>query len=131
MEEIKYKIYNSETNEVNEYVNASIAVDGGVQTFGKDGLVQGTLKNRHLVPMLYAGREDKHGNKIYDGFIIKRSPMIPGDEEIIGAVEFAECAWWITNEKEQRAVRLFSETAEDEIIGNLFQDIELAESIGF
>lgn len=58
MERIKYKIYNMNQKEINEYINASIAIDGGVQTFGEDGIIQGTLINRHLVPMLYAGKKD-------------------------------------------------------------------------
>lgn len=52
-------------------------------------------------------------------------------EDIIGAVIFCDCAWWIENRKEGRAVSLFSETAIDKVIGNLFQDIELSEKIGF
>lgn len=131
MEKIKYKIYNSDKKEVNEYVNASIAIDGGVQTFGKDGRIQGTLINRHLVPMLYAGKKDIDGNEIFDGYIVKRESTGPGEEDIVGAVVFDECSWWIENRKEGRAVRLFSETAVDKIVGNLFQDVELSESIGF
>lgn len=131
MERIKYKIYNINKKEINEYINASIAIDGGVQTFGEDGVIQGTLINRHLVPMLYAGKKDIDGNEIYDGYIVERKSTQVGEEDIIGAVIFCDCAWWIENRKEGRAVSLFSETAVDKVIGNLFKDIELAEKIGF
>lgn len=128
---IKFKIYDSKKNEIVDYVNCSIAIDGGIQSFGRDGSLEGTLKNRHLVPLLYTGKQDITSKEIYDGFIVKREAMELGDEEITGVVVFDECSWWIENRKEKRVVLLFSETAVDQVIGNVLQNKELAEELGF
>lgn len=42
-----------------------------------------------------------------------------------------ECSWWIVNHKQQRAVLLFSETAIDTIIGNIWNNPELYEVAGY
>ena len=63
--------------------------------------------------------------KIYDKnrkrLISGTGYSITGDEEITGIVILDECQWWIENKEEQRAVPLFSETAEDKIIGNVYE----------
>lgn len=119
---LKFKLYDKNKNEIVNYINCSIAIaDGEVQSFDKNGNLEGTSANTHLIPIQYANKVDINKKEIYQGFIIKR------DEEIIGIVEFDECCWWITNHKEQRSVPLFSETAIDEIIGNIYQNPELKE----
>lgn len=130
MSKIKFKVFNCKSNEIGSYVNCSIAIDGGIQSFGKDGVIEGTLKNTHLQPILYAGKNDIDGNEIYEGFIVKRESELSGEEDLVGEVEFDECSWWITNHKKKVSVPLFSETAVDRIIGNIYQDIKLAEDIG-
>ena len=63
--------------------------------------------------------------KIYDKnrkrLISGTGYSITGDEEITGVVVFDEYSWLIRNDKEERAVFLFSETAEDKIIGNVYE----------
>lgn len=125
---LKFKLYDRKKNKIVDYMNCSIAVaDGTVQSFDRHGDLVGTAANNHLTPIQYADKNDIDGEEIYQGFIVKREAAAPGDEEITGVVILDECSWWIVNEKEQRAVRLFSETARDEIIGNIFQNTELKE----
>ncbi len=129
---LKFKLYDRKKNEIVNYMNCSIAVaDGGVQSFNKNGDLEGTSANTHLIPIQYANKDDVAKNEIYKGFIIERKTEFPGEEEIIGVVDFMECAWWIINHKEQRAVPLFSETAMDRIVGNIYQNPELYEVAGY
>ncbi|WP_061342901.1 YopX family protein [Clostridium botulinum] len=122
----KFKLYDKNKNEIVKYSNCSIAIDdGGVQSFNKSGEIEGTLVNRHLVPLEYVGKNDIDGNGIYENFIIQRTYGSPGEEDIIGVVIFDECSWWIENKKQQRAVPLFDEIAVDKIIGNIYQNPEL------
>lgn len=62
--------------------------------------------------------------KIYDEkekkLLSGTSYSITGDGDITGIVVFTEGAWWIENKKEQRAVPLFSETAIDRVIGDIY-----------
>ena len=127
---LKFKLYDKKRNEIVDYINCSITIaDGEVQSFDKNGNMVGTADNNHLIPIQYANKDDINKKEIYKGFIIKREQGVPGDEEITGVVEFDECCWWITNNKEQRSVPLFSETAIDEIIGNIYQNPELKELV--
>ena len=129
MAEIKFKIYDKNRKRLISGTGYSITGDGEVQTFNSHGLPEGTVNNRHLKPILYSGKKDITGRDIYEGFIVERIGAVPGDEEITGVVVFDEYSWLIQNDKEKRAVFLFSETAMDKVIGNIYEDIVLAKRI--
>lgn len=129
MAEIKFKIYDKNKKRLLRGTGYSITGDGEVQTFNSHGVAEGTVNNRHLKPVLYSGKKDITGRDIYEGFIVERKGATLGDEEITGIVVLNECSWWIENREERRAVPLFSETAMDRIIGNVYEDIELAKRI--
>ena len=118
----KFKIYDEKEKKLLNGTGYSLTGDGEVQTFNKNGVPEGTLKNRHLRPVFSSGKKDVSGREIYEGFIVDRLGQIPGDEEITGIVIFTEGAWWIENKKEQRAVPLFSETAVDRVIGSIYEN---------
>ena len=129
---LKFKLVNTKTNEIVDYMNCSIAIaDGTVQSFNKKQELEGTAANVHLRPIQYANKDDINKKEIYYGFIVKREIGAPGDKEITGVVVFDECSWWIENKKENRAEQLFSETAIDTIIGNIYQNPELYEVAGY
>lgn len=131
-DKLKFMLFDTKKNEIVNYINCSIAIaDGTVQSFNKKCELEGTAANVHLIPIQYANRDDINRKEIYKGFIIKREGGAFGDEEITGVVEFTECAWWIVNHEEERAVPLFSETAMDTIIGNIYQNPELYEVAGY
>lgn len=127
---LKFKLYDKKKNEIVNYVDCSISIaDGGVQSFDKDGIMQGTLNNRHLIPIQYAGKKDMNGTEIYQGFIVKRIDV--KGHVITGAVTFKNCSWWIENKVENREVQLFTLSAVDSVIGNIYQDKELGREIGY
>ncbi len=129
---IKFILFDKKKNELVDYMNCSIAIaDGTVQSFDKKGNLEGTAANAHLIPLQYTNRNDIHGKEIYKGFIIERKDGITSEKDITGVVEEAECAWWITNNKEQRSVPLFDEISMDTIIGNIYQNPELYEVAGY
>ena len=129
MAKIKFKIYDKNRKRLLSGTGYSITGDGEVQTFNSRELPEGTVNNRHLKPILYSGKKDITGRDIYEGFIVERIGTVPGDEEITGVVVFDEYSWLIRNDKEKREVFLFSETAMDKVIGNIYEDIELAKRI--
>lgn len=129
MAKIKFKVYDKNRKRLLRGTGYSITGDGEVQTFNSHGIAEGTVNNRHLKPVLYSGKKDITGCDIYEGFIVDRRGTAPGDEDITGVVVLMECQWWIENGEEKRAVPLFSETAEDRIIGNIYEDVELAKRI--
>ncbi len=129
MAKIKFKIYDKNRKRLLSGTGYSITGDGEVQTFNSHGLPEGTVNNRHLKTILYSGKKDITGRDIYEGFIVERIGAVPGDVEITGVVVFDEYSWLIQNDKEKRAVFLFSETAMDKVIGNIYEDIVLAKRI--
>lgn len=129
---LKFKLYDKKKNEIVNYVDCSISIaDGGVQSFNKDGIMQGTLNNRHLIPIQYAGKKDRNGIEIYQGFIVKRIDRVTKEHVITGAVTFKNCSWWIENKIENRKVLLFTLSPVDTVVGNIYQDKELAREIGY
>lgn len=129
---LKFKMVNTKTNEIVDYINCSVAIaDGTIQSFDRQGNLEGTAANSHLIPIQYTNKDDIKKHEIYKGFIVERKEGAPGDENITGVVDFLECGWWIVNNKEQRAVPLFSETAIDTIRGNIWNNPELYEVAGY
>ena len=124
MAKIKFKIYDKNRKRLLSGTGYSITGDGEVQTFNSHGVAEGTVNNRHLKPVLFSGKKDITGRDIYEGFIVERTGAMLGDEEITGVVVFDEYSWLIRNDEEKRAVPLFSETAEDRIIGSIYENID-------
>ncbi|WP_195989932.1 YopX family protein [Clostridium sp. D53t1_180928_C8] len=127
MAEIKFKIYDKNRKRLINGTGYSITGDGEVQTFNSYGVAEGTVNNRHLKAILYSGKKDITEGDIYEGFIVERKAAVPGDEEITGVVVLDEYSWLIRNDNEKRAVPLFSETAIDRIIGNIYEHDHLTQ----
>nr|DAK21669.1 MAG TPA: YopX protein [Caudoviricetes sp.] len=81
--------------------------------------------------MQSTGFKDKNGKEIFEGDIVRqvRTQPITENETITGVVIMIEGAWLIMNDCEQLASYLWSETDENEIIGNIYENRELLEAI--
>lgn len=83
----------------------------------------------HLVIMQSTGLKDKNGKEIFEGDVVRqvRTQPTTENEVIIGVVTMLEGAWLIVNDNEQLASDLWSETDENEIIGNSYETPKLLE----
>ena len=83
----------------------------------------------NLVIMQSTGLFDKNGKEIFEGDVVRqvRTQPTTENETITGVVTMLEGAWLIMNDCEQLASFLWSETDENEIIGNVYENPELLE----
>lgn len=79
--------------------------------------------------MQSTGLLDKNNKEIFEGDVVRqvRTQLTTENEVIIGVVTMIEGAWLIMNDNEQLASYLWSETDENEIIGNIYENPELLE----
>lgn len=79
--------------------------------------------------MQSTGLKDKNGKEIFEGDVVRQVRTQPTTENeiIIGVVTMIEGAWLIMSDCEQLASKLWSETDENEIIGNVYENQELFE----
>lgn len=79
----------------------------------------------------FTGLLDSKGREIYEGDIVQvtEDPAFGGEDDFIGVVKFYECAYWIDNEPQEKACQLFNEITEHEVIGNIYENGDLLESI--
>ena len=91
----------------------------------------GLVKLDEIELMQSTGLRDKNGKEIFEGDIVRqvRTQPITENETITGVVIMIEGAWLIMNDCEQLASYLWSETDENEIIGNVYENTELLEAI--
>lgn len=80
--------------------------------------------------MQTTGLLDKNGKEIFEGDVVRqvRTQPTTENEVIIGVVTMIEGAWLIMNDNEQLASKLWSETDENEIIGNIYENKELLDA---
>ena len=83
----------------------------------------------NLVIMQSTGLKDKNGKEIFEGDVVRqvRTQPTTENEVIIGVVTMLEGAWLIMNDCEQLASDLWSETDENEIIGNIYENKDILE----
>ena len=79
--------------------------------------------------MQSTGLKDKNDKEIFEGDVVRqvRTQPTTENETITGVVTMIEGAWLIMDDCEQLASYLWSETDENEIIGNIYENPELLE----
>lgn len=84
-----------------------------------------------VILMQSTGLKDKNDKEIFEGDVVRqvRTQPTTENETITGVVTMLEGAWLIMNDCEQLASYLWSETDENEIIGNIYENPELLEAI--
>lgn len=90
------------------------------------------IVNNDLELMQSTGLKDKNGQEIFEGDIVRQVRTQPTTENktITGVVTMLEGAWVIMNDCEQLASYLWSETDENEVLGNIYENPELLENKG-
>ena len=82
-----------------------------------------------IVLMESTGLFDKNNKEIFEGDVVRqvRTQPTTENETITGGVTMIEGAWLIMNDNEQLASYLWSETDENEIIGNIYENKDILE----
>ncbi|WP_261021676.1 YopX family protein [Streptococcus mitis] len=105
--------------------------NGDIWIIDEDSVAGEWIVNNDLELMQSTGLKDKNGKEIFEGDVVRqvRTQPTTENETITGVVTMLEGAWLIMNDCEQLASFLWSETDENEIIGNVYENPELLEVI--
>ncbi len=85
----------------------------------------------NAILMQSTGLFDRNGKEIFEGDVVRqvRTQPTTENEVIVGVVTMLEGAWLIVNDNEQLASDLWSETDENEIIGNIYENAEMVREV--
>lgn len=103
--------------------------NGDIWIIDEDSVAGEWIVNNDLNLMQSTGLFDRNGQEIFEGDVVRQVRTQPTieNETITGVVTMLEGAWLIVNDNEQLASDLWSETDENEILGNIYENTELLE----
>lgn len=125
----KFRAWLKKEQKMDNYIDNISWLEDELYCIG-DGITY-MVSAEDLVLMQSTGLKDKNDKEIFEGDIVRqvRTQPITENETITGVVIMIEGAWLIMNDCEQLASDLWSETDENEIIGNIYENRELLEAI--
>ena len=111
-----------------------VSEDGKIYKKTKDtgyGIAISRETSDKVILMQSTGLFDKNNKEIFEGDVVRqvRTQPTTKNETITGVVTMIEGAWLIMNDYEQLASDLWSETDENEIIGNIYENKDILEVI--
>ena len=123
----KFRMWNRITSQLH-LVDGLYFDDKEVEYVDDDNVLR-FIGFKNIELMQSTGLVDKNGKEIFEGDVVRQVRTQPTTENeiIIGVVTMIEGAWLIMNDCEQLASKLWSETDENEIIGNIYENPELLE----
>lgn len=103
--------------------------NGDIWIIDEDSVAGEWIVNNDIHLMQSTGLFDKNNKEIFEGDVVRqvRTQPTTENETIIGVVTMIEGAWLIMNDNEQLASKLWSETDENEIIGNIYENKDILE----
>lgn len=106
--------------------------NGDIWIIDEDSAAGEWIVNNDIHLMQSTGLFDRNGQEIFEGDIVRQVRTQPTTENktITGGVTMLEGAWVIMNDCEHLASYLWSETDENEVLGNIYENQELLENEG-
>lgn len=116
----KYRMWDKETKSMNGMAEIYRNRNQEIELHPRD---------KNIILMQSTGLVDKNGKEIFEGDVVRqvRTQPTTENEVIIGVVTMLEGAWLIMNDCEKLASDLWSETDENEIIGNIYENKDILE----
>lgn len=123
----RYRMWNRITSQL--HLVDGLYFDDKEAEYVDDDNVLRFIGFKNIELMQSTGLKDKNGKEIFEGDVVRqvRTQPTTENETITGVVTMLEGAWLIMNDCEQLASYLWSETDENEIIGNIYENPELLE----
>ena len=126
----KFRAWHKTWEEMGKVKRIRFDDEGNITTIFVRGKTSGSNAYFKDVELMQStGLKDKNGKEIFEGDVVRqvRTQPTTENEVIIGVVTMLEGAWLIVNDCEKLASDLWSETDENEIIGNIYENKDILE----